>query len=330
MSAVAGYVAPSFSQDVDVHGLHIHVDTRGLDVDPARRLFAGFSSTAAGEPDLAIRIEASGALPEASDFRPAFFQGNVRGLERRGEFRLIAPAAEIAIAADGRHIEARVDAGTLNERGFANTTLFIAIAIALRQRGLFHLHAGALVRGSGSRVLVMGDSGAGKSTVTLALLDAGSRHLGDDTLFLTERDGRPRLLAFARPFHLAPATAAAFPTLPATSRDANGKSEVAIDALPGHAVDRMEAPDLILFPVVTREPVTRAVPLDAAEAFGHALRSSALVAVDGMTHKVEQLALLRALLAKGRAFELQLGADWLADPAGAAARLPWGTTQSDL
>lgn len=326
------HVATSDANAVDVHGLRVRWETRGLASDPARRLFAGFAACAeTGDADLAITIDAGArALPDASDFRPAFFQGNVRGLEKHGEFRLMAPAAEVAIAADGRRIEAHVDAPTLNERGFANTTLVIALAIALRQHGLFHMHAGALVRGDGRRVLVMGDSGAGKSTVTLALLDAGARPLGDDTLFLAERDGAPTLLAFARPFHLAPATAAAFPALPTTSRDANGKSEIALDALPGRAIDRMSAPDVVLFPVVTREATTRAVPIDAAEAFGQALRSIALVAVDGMTHKVEQLALLRALLANARAFELHLGADWLADPAGAAERLPWARGQSPL
>ena len=323
---------------VDLHGLRVEWHVAGLVSDPARRLFAGFAPAGerASAPDLSIRIEATRSAlgAEGPDgFRSVFFQGNVRAFERAGELRLLAPAARVVISADGRRIDAEVERDTLVERGFASTTLFIAVAVALRQRGLFHMHAGAVVRRDGTRVLVLGDSGAGKSTVTLALLEDGAQHLGDDTLFLAERRGAPTLLAFPRSFHLGPRTLAAFPSLArsAGDPDTNGKRDVPADALPGRPVAEMGAPDVVLFPRVTAEAATGTLPLSPAEAFGELLRSSALLAVDGMPHATEQLRLLGALLAPARSFELQLGGDWLTDPGRAVeglAEIPWRGRES--
>ena len=217
-------------------------------------------------------------------------------------------------------------------RGFVHTTLFVALAIALRLHGLFHVHGGAVVRGDGARVLVLGDSGSGKSTVTLALVahdpSGRARHLGDDALFVTASGERAELVAFPRPFHLGPATLAAFPSLlrAGEARDANGKRDVPLDAVPGAFARRMDAPHVVLFPRVTRDAETRVVAISMADAFGHALRSTALVAVDGMPRVADHLGAMRALLAGARAFELPLGADWLADPATAVARVAraWG------
>jgi hypothetical protein len=237
---------------------------------------------------------------------------------------IVAPAARVIVSNDGMRIEATVDEATLDERGFTNTTLVIALALALRHRGLFHMHAGGLVRGDGTRVVVMGDSGSGKTTTTLGLLDSRAQHLGDDTLFLAELEGRACLLAFPRPFHLGPATARAFSGLRGASADGDAKVQVGRGDLPGVPIEQMAAPHVVLFPQVTREATSRVAELSKSDAFGLALRSSAFVAVDGLGRKKEQLALLASLLEGARAFELHLGRDWLDAPARAAECVPWG------
>ena len=289
------------------------------------------SPGSAPPPGLFLRVSGEGPLEDdagcewlsGAGYRASFFHGQMRGLERDGAFLLVAPGARVAITRDGARIEARVDPARMVETAFADTTLFVALCIALRRHGMFHMHAGAVVRGDGTRVLVIGDSGAGKSTVTMSLVDAAAQHLGDDALFLARRDGRACLLGFPRPFHLGPVTLAAFPEL--DLRDATGvhgaKHAVPLASLPGRPVDRMAPPHVVLFPEITRADTTRAVALSPADAFGHALRSSALLVVDGMGDAAEQLALLRELFAHAHAFELHLGADWLIDPHGAAARL---------
>ncbi len=322
---------------VQMHGHEVTWTVDGILGDPVHRLLAGFPRACAEQRAhdttalITIRVTGSSARVHERDahdhgdgapFVQSFFHGKVRGLHRDGAFVLRAPSAEVSISADGRHIDAVVEREGYDERSFANTTLFVAFAVALRHRHLFHLHAGALVRGDGRRVLIMGESGAGKSTVTLALLDAGSQHVGDDSLFLAEREGQVQLLGFPRPFHLGPATLGAFPGLTAGPADAGGKRDVATCLLPGIAVDSMGPPDVVLFPRVTREPKTRAIEMGLGDAFGASLASAALVVVDGMPHKSLQLGMLRALLGKARAYDLALGADFLVDVQRAAELVP--------
>ena len=322
---------------IDLYGLRVAWRVRGL----AKRSRTAASSPRlppvedAGAPtgerpvDLMFDVQAGNLDTEAAvaldgdEFRPSFFQGNVRGFARDGEILILAPAARVTITRDGKGVSAVVDPATLGERGFVNTTLVVALSLALRHHGLFHLHAGALVRGDGRRVVVLGEGGSGKTTVTLALLDAGSLRLGDDTLFFGARGGRVRLFAFPRPFHLGPATACAFPALATDAAAGDAKLDVPLDALPGRPVAEIDPPDVVLFPRVTGDPTTHVTPLSMAEAFGRALSSCALVVADGLGQKAEQLALLRELLAGARAFELALGADWLAAPEKAAALVPW-------
>jgi hypothetical protein len=305
---------------VDVYGLRVEWRAPALPRDPVARLLGGFAaSTANGTADVTIRIEPDRGVLDASGFRPSFFQGNVRALQRRGALLLVTPGARVLVAHDGGRIDVEGDIAGLDPRGFAGTTLFIALSIALRHWGLFHLHGGALIRGDGLRVLVLGDSGAGKSTVTLSLLDEGARHLGDDALFLTERAGRATLLAFPRPFHLGDATAAAFPALTRGEHDASGKGEVPLEALPWNLAPEMAPPDVVLFPCVTVEPDTRVVTTGPAEAFGRTLASCALVVADGVARPAEQLRLIGALVDRACSYEVRMGSDWLADVGQASA-----------
>jgi len=60
---------------------------------------------------------------------------------------------------------------------------FAVFTLATRVRGLVPLHAACIGRG-GSGVLLLGDSGAGKSTVSLLSLVAGLEFLSEDSVFV--------------------------------------------------------------------------------------------------------------------------------------------------
>ncbi len=338
-----------------VYGLRVRWTVRGLapGCDPIALLFSGFAGFGADggrdSPEalevegrqssrgIVFEVEAGdvGAEDAASlageEFRPSFFQGNVHAFERDGEVRILAPSARVAVTDDGGRVRAVVDPSTLGERGFVNTTLVIALSIALRHHGFFHLHGGALVRGDGRRVLILGEGGSGKTTLTLSLLDDGALRLGDDTLFFSSRRGlgRIQLFGFPRPFHVAPATARAFPALSVIVPSGDGagggdvKSDLPLSAVPGTAASVMDAPHVVLFPRVTRQARTRVLPVSPPDAFGLALSSCALVAADGLGQKAEQLAALRELVGGARAFEIELGEDCLAAPALAGTLIPW-------
>jgi hypothetical protein len=63
-----------------------------------------------------------------------------------------------------------------------------ALACLLLLRDVPALHAAAIDTGNGA-ILVLGDSGAGKSTTAASLIRAGHRLVADDTAALEERDG---------------------------------------------------------------------------------------------------------------------------------------------
>jgi hypothetical protein len=300
---------------VEFHGLRIATHCHDVDDAPLRSLFATFAAAPDHQAHLALHVRCASAPADLRGFRQTFKHG-ARGFERSGEFLLLDGDAHVRVSADGRFIDAQLPDGADVE-----TTLLIALAIALRHHGLYHMHAGALVRADGTGVLVLGASGAGKSTVTVSLLEQGARFLGDDAVFLGERDGGVRLLGLPRPFHLGETTCAAFPSFSGAPLLARGKRSVPLQALPGRLALAMDAPRILLFPTVARAPITEIAPLSPADAFGRALFASALAAVDGVVNVAAQLALLRQLIDGARAYELRLGADALGDPGPIVAAL---------
>jgi hypothetical protein len=81
-----------------------------------------------------------------------------------------------------------------------------ATALLLAHRGQFALHATTVER-AGWGLALSGDSGAGKSTTSLALVQRDWRLVADD-VSVVATDGAPAVLPFGRPVHLWPETAA--------------------------------------------------------------------------------------------------------------------------
>jgi len=91
--------------------------------------------------------------------------------------------------------------------------LFFTVPLAelLKRLGLYMAHmAGLALNGKG--LLIAGESGAGKTTLALALVRAGFAFLADDTVFLSTSNGL-RALAFPDEIDVTPQTAAFFPEL---------------------------------------------------------------------------------------------------------------------
>jgi len=92
---------------------------------------------------------------------------------------------------DGRRITVRV-AGNA-ERELAHYILGPGMGLLLQQRGLFCLHA-SCVRIAGEAVAIAGDTGAGKSTLAHALLEAGHALVTDDIAAIDDSGTRPLVL----------------------------------------------------------------------------------------------------------------------------------------
>ncbi len=335
---------------VSIHGVTIAWSLSGLASDPLAEFLAGLAS-ASPEADAhaspIVHITLRPSAPEASadprgeGWKPSFFHGIVEAHHGPRGFLVWDRASRVFIPHGGAPIDAQIAPEREVVRGSLKTALQVAFALALRPQGLFHLHAAALVLPSGVPVFVVGGSGAGKTSTTLALLEGrdasdGADYLGDDTLYLGRMapgaaapDGALHVVAFPRDFHIGEATLAAVPRLapllgplPAygTKRPLDARRAYPGRFRPSFALTGAEAGGaLALFPSVVAAPVTEVVPLARAAAFGRLLASSGAIVCEGVPGREENLALLSALLGAVRCYEVRLGADALADPASAIA-----------
>jgi hypothetical protein len=302
-----------------IHGVQVGV-TGELPAALLEDLLAGFPE---GDPSAAPRLTidlrpASGPPPAGG--RAMFFHGVVQASEDQGAIVLSDGASFARVAPDGSRVDLRVSPASLADRHTLEHVLaLIALVLALRQHGLFHLHSAALVGPDGRAVLVAGNSGSGKSTLAVALLEHGLGYLGDDSAFLAARPHGVAVLSFPRPFHLSDATARAFPRLVPLLGDRYATGEKRrLDphrAFPGREGVEAAAPAAVLLPEVCAQARTELEPVPPAVALGALIESSALVAVDAMPAVDAHLALLGAAVSGARCLRVRLGADLLAAPA---------------
>ncbi len=319
---------------VALYGTTLAWSWEGFRADPLAELLAFFALPTSKEPPtirFTIRPARPGteADPAAEGLVPSFFLGIVQAYEMAGGFLLWDRASRVRVPLDGSPIE--VDIVSPDREPIAGSTavmLQLALMLALRREHLFHLHAAALVHPSGAGVLLVGGSGAGKTTTTLALLEVGYGYLVDDCLFLRrlQATGPIDVLAFPREFHLGPATLAAFPRLAALAGPLSARADKRPvdprEAFPGrsHAAwTPTKGAALAVFPTITDAEETTLAPIPKAEAFGHLLASSSALVIAGISNREENLALLRDLLEVSACRELRLGRDALRDPRGVVA-----------
>ena len=330
---------------VSLHGVTIEWTLSGPPRDPLALLLSVFDPPPPVPPGgplpSVVRFEllpapaSASADPRGEGWEPSFFHGAVETFRGPEGFLIWDHASRVLVRPGGAPIVAEIAPAEREVTpDSASTALQIALILALRPTGLFHLHAAALVLPTGVPVLVIGGTGAGKTTTTLALLEGsragGSRaraeYLGDDSLYLSVPDGKVRLVAFAREFHLGPATLSAFPRLaPLVGPRPPHTDKRPLDprrAYPGRSRPFVSLPPagaLALFPSIVASPVTTVVPLPRAEAFGRLLASSGALVVEGVPGRDENIAALSALLKSVRCEEVRLGSDAMQDPSAAIA-----------
>ena len=308
------------------HGMTLAVEGDPRAVAAAAELLGALPPDASpGVPDLRIVFRSSPPFPRPAG--PRRFYHGILDCHADGDDLVLWDGHSIArVVAGGALIEVHVaDESMRDGYLFAHVFLLISLVTALRWRGLFHLHAGALVAPDGRGILVAGSAGAGKSSLTLALLEAGSYYLGDDAVFLSARGGDVAALALPRPFHVAPRTAEAFPRVGALLSDLLPTGEKRrLDprlAWPGRERVSMSQPSLLLLPHVSGEATTVVEPLSSAEGMGALIESSTFVVVDGLPGGAEHLDVLRRVADGVRALRVESGLDLLERPAETVDRL---------
>jgi len=308
------------------HGLTLSVEGDARAVAAATELLGALpGDDSTGPPDLRLVLRPSPPLPRPAG--PRRFYHGILDCHAGGEDLLLWDGHSRArVAAGGSLVEVDVAEESLRDGHlFAHVLLLVALVLALRWHGFFHLHAGALVAPDGRGLLVAGGAGAGKSTLTLALLEAGCDYLGDDAVFLSARGAGDVVLALARPFHVDPRTAAAFPRIGALLSDLLPAGEKRrLDprkTWPGRERISMPKPSLLLLPRVSGAPTTVVEPRSSAEAMGALIESSTLVVVDGLPGGAEHLDVLRRFADGLEAWRVESGLDLLERPREVAESL---------
>ena len=187
----------------------------------------------------------------------------------------------------------------------------------LPRHGLYGLHANGVVKDD-LGCLIVGNSGHGKTTVTLSLIRQGWHYVSDDALMLGRTSLEIQALAFRRWFACTQETVGYFPELSLAVgevwRTQDGKRTVDLKAIyPGQFTSRCK-PRLLLFPQITEKSHSQLVPLDATRAMIALLQQSpGLVA--GQPVVSRQLDVLQQLVNQVSSYQLLLGRDVLYDPA---------------
>jgi hypothetical protein len=186
----------------------------------------------------------------------------------------------------------------------------IPLAELLKRRGLYMVHAAGLAV-SGKGLLIAGQSGAGKTTLALALLRAGFGFLADDTVFLSADRNALRILAFPDEADVTAQTLGFFPELHRLIRSPEPKERPKQAFCSTHAYGVAPcwacAPDMIVFPHPAGCRQSVLTPMSKTEALMQLICNVVRTEPHSSQAHLDALA---GLVKHSRCFRLQTGRDF--------------------
>lgn len=144
----------------------------------------------------------------------------------------------------------------INTYGIFEDMILIALAPLLRRRGYYTVHAFAAAV-AGRAILILGDTGAGKTTTGISLLSSGAQLVANDTpLLRIAADGAPTLHAYPGLLSAYPDSLARFPQLQhlqlaGKQLDGSAKISFAADAVWPDVWAWRAQPAALVFPQIT-------------------------------------------------------------------------------
>ncbi len=178
----------------------------------------------------------------------------------------------------------------------------------LRERGLPLIHAGAIGTGDGA-VLLVGATGTGKSTSTLACLSAGLQYISDDRCVLA-LNPQPRALCLYNAAKLRHDQMQRFPQLlPAVTPNNLPAEEKALVFVHQYAPEQLATAlpiRALLLARLAHRPETTSGPVSPAQVWRE-LSTSSLVYQPGMAQ--DELRLMAELVRRLPCYQLNLGTE---------------------
>jgi hypothetical protein len=207
-----------------------------------------------------------------------------------------------------------------------NTYVFMTLMLALRGRGVYHLHTAAVLSPEQQLMLICGGQRAGKTTLVTALGVAGWHPISDDGLVLraASRD-RAELQACKRDFHLAAVLLQQWEALQAIAVKYFYHDRACVDGLAFFQTAQLSDStfsrvDRVLFPQITGEAKSWLEPMPKSEAIRRLIGQSMFFPL-GREHTQAQLAVLTTLTKRASFDRLWAGKDFWEDPQQAALLL---------
>lgn len=206
----------------------------------------------------------------------------------------------------------------------ANTYTLFALLLLLRARGLYHLHAAAIVSPRDELWLICGAQRAGKTTLTTALGLAGWRPISDDSLLISAAGAGVKLRALKKYFHLGDELLQRWPLLVGVTRHHQYLDRTCIGGLEFFATRALSDAefnhiDHLVLPRIVNETTSSLTPLARSAAL-LSLAEQSLYFQLWPEHTDQQWHALIELTRRTSCYHLQSGSDLLIDP-GRAARL---------
>ena len=274
---------------------------------------------------LRLTTAAAPAFATAVDL---FRYGAIQVRQTAGHFLISCGASWLDIAVAQMSATGRIGAD-FAEYGLAEQREFFQLlfVLLLRRQGYYVLHANAVLppqplpHDPQVGVLLIGDCGAGKTTLTLSLLQAGWRCVGDDLVILAwdERAGAVVAHGLRRGFSCTPQTALAFPalqTLLAEGQDlARSKKFVRAEALYPTQFAPCCTPRLLLFPTIVPGAQSQVTALAASSAMHRLLSQPRAGILTDPPTVAGHFQIYGNLVSQAACGEFQAGQDVLTTPA---------------
>lgn len=187
----------------------------------------------------------------------------------------------------------------------------------LPYQNLYHLHAAGLVRGE-TGYLFIGESGSGKSSLSLSLVRQGWRYLSDDVLLFRPSMSGVEALSFRKRFFLDPALSRHYHEISAhleeTPYGDDTKQLFDVESVYPDQFSSNCFPRILIFTRIVPHAESALVPIDRASVLVRLMQQSATLFFNRQVVRAHAEALKR-LLYQTTHYQLFAGVDLREDPA---------------